>query len=162
MKTRIISAFPGCGKTHFHKNNKKYKTLDSDFSNFSWVKDKNGNNTKVRNPNFPKNYIEHIKNNIGKYDFIFVSSHKEVRDALLEECIFFYLLYPQYYNKEKYLKRYRERGSTEGFIQLINNNWDSWIHELSFVEVGCERIIMVFDYLEQEIDHIIRKENGEK
>lgn len=58
--------------------------LDSDSSNFSWVKDENGNNTKERNPEFPKNYIEHIKSNIGKVDVIFVSSHKVVREAL--EC----------------------------------------------------------------------------
>jgi predicted nucleotidyltransferase len=81
MKTRIISAFPGTGKTYFYNKNKE-TTMDSDSSQFSGVKDQNGNNTKERNPNFPKNYIEHIKENIGKYEFILVSSHKEVRNAL--------------------------------------------------------------------------------
>ena len=34
---------------------------------------------KHRNPEFPDNYIQPIKENIGKVDYIFVSSHKEVR-----------------------------------------------------------------------------------
>jgi hypothetical protein len=89
FKTKIISAFPGVGKSVYHS---KYPdiTLDSDSSNFSWIKDDNGNNTEERNPDFPKNYIEHIKSNIGKYKYIFVSSHKEVRNALFDNCIFFY------------------------------------------------------------------------
>ena len=90
MRTKIISAFPGTGKSVYHQKHKE-TTLDSDSSNFSWIIDENGN--KVRNTEFPKNYIEHIKENIGKYEFIFVSSHKDVREALLNECIFFYLVY---------------------------------------------------------------------
>ena len=69
MKTRIISAFPGTGKSYFH-NNSEYSTLDSDSSEFSWIINDDGD--KVRNPNFPSNYISHIKDNIGKADFIFV------------------------------------------------------------------------------------------
>ena len=45
MKTRIISAFPGVGKTYYY-NEHKETTLDSDSSNFSWVKDSKGDNTK--------------------------------------------------------------------------------------------------------------------
>ena len=71
MQTRIIAAFPGTGKSYYHKENPE-TTLDSDSSRFSWVKDSEGNNTKERNPDFPENYISHIKENIGKYEFIFV------------------------------------------------------------------------------------------
>ena len=60
MKTKIISAFPGVGKTYFHERNKRI-SIDSDSSHFSWVKDENGNNTKERNPEFQNNYINHIK-----------------------------------------------------------------------------------------------------
>ena len=61
IKTRIISAFPACGKTYCYQNlQNDYKgILDSDSSDFSWVKDKDGNNTKERNPDFPNNYIQH-------------------------------------------------------------------------------------------------------
>ena len=69
MKAKVISAFPGCGKTTYYKTWWKHKDnvwkdktvgeviLDSDSSEFSWIKDENGNNTKERNQDFPNNYI---------------------------------------------------------------------------------------------------------
>lgn len=162
MKTRIISAFPGTGKTFFYDNNKT-KTLDSDSSNFSWIKDENGNNTKERNPDFPQNYIDHIKENIGKYEFILVSSHKEVRDSLKENCLFFYLVYPdRFFDKERFIQRYIDRGSPKPFIDLVDKNWDSWIKECEFEMVGCKQVRMALLNLTDEINHIICSENGEK
>jgi len=157
MKTKIISAFPGTGKSYYHI---KYPgiTLDSDSSNFSWVKDENGNNTKERNPEFPQNYINHIKENIGKYKYIFVSSHKEVRDALLDNCLFFYVVYPNERRKDEFLERYRSRGNDEKFIQLISDNWEKWIREIYWIDNGCEKICMVLDNLEDELKHLERVE----
>ena len=41
MNTLIISAYPCCGKTYMYENFKdKYKILDSDSSNFSWIERK--------------------------------------------------------------------------------------------------------------------------
>ena len=160
MQTRIIAAFPGTGKSYYHKENPE-TTLDSDSSRFSWVKDSEGNNTKERNPDFPENYISHIKENIGKYEFIFVSSHKEVREALLENCIFFYLIYPARDRKVEFIQRYKDRGSPEGFINLISNNWDAWIRECEFTEVGCKQVSMVLENLSNEISHIKASEYGD-
>ena len=129
-KTAIISAFPGCGKSYFHNNRTEYTTLDSDSSHFSWVKDENGNNTKERNPEFPINYINHIEENIGKVDVIFVSTHKEVRDALDERGIEYYIVKPEKDMKEDFINRYRKRGSSDSFIELLNRNWDNWLDEL--------------------------------
>ena len=83
MRTRIISAFPGTGKSVYHEKH-PLTTLDSDSSNFSWIE---VDGVKLRNPQFPENYIEHIKKNIGIYDFIFVSSHSVVREALVNNSI---------------------------------------------------------------------------
>ena len=88
MKTAVVSAFPACGKTYAYTHfQSRYSMLDSDSSEFSWVKDADGKNTKTRNPDFPMNYIKHIQENIGKVDFIFVSSHLAVRKALEEAGI---------------------------------------------------------------------------
>lgn len=139
-KTKIISAFPACGKTYaFEKLNENgYKILDSDSSKFSWMIEDNG--IKVRNPEFPSNYIQHIKENIGKADYIFVSSHKEVRDALIENNIHFTLVYPDRNMKAEWIGRIFLRGSGEKFCQLIANNWDSWIDEME--EVECDKWIL--------------------
>lgn len=157
MRTRIISAFPGTGKTEFYKQHSG-TTLDSDSSLFSWV---TIDGTKVRNPHFPDNYINHIQSNIGKYEFILVSSHKEVRDALLNNCLFFYLIYPEESRKSEFIQRYRKRGSPETFVNLIDKNWETWINECEWCDIGCKGIQMILPNLVDEINYIIKSEETE-
>lgn len=125
-QTLVISAFPGCGKSHMYRNNEDKIILDSDSSKF----DKS---------DFPRNYIEHIKSNIGKVDIIMVSSHKEVRDALVENVIDFTLVYPKREIKEEYIKRYQERGNDDNFIKLLQSKWDEWMDELEH-QSNCKKI----------------------
>lgn len=164
MRTRIISAFPGVGKTYFFENKKEYNCLDSDSSNFSWIIE---NNEKKRNPDFPNNYITHIKQNIGKYDFIFISSHKEIREALIENCIHFYLVYPDFLDaeeKERYMNIYKNRGNDEDFVKLISLNWEKWLKECFNTKQGCINLMMMPKKgwnLEKIIDLILRYEKDE-
>ncbi len=158
IQTRIISAFPGVGKTTFYNNNRK-STLDSDSSGFSWIY---RDTKKIRNPDFPDNYIKYIKGNVGKYEFILVSSHKEVRDALKQNCLHFYLVYPNKMDKCEYIKRYKERGNSQSFIKLLDENWDLWLRQCYF-EIRCSHQKMCPGwYLENAISHIICSESGEK
>jgi hypothetical protein len=115
--TLVVSAFPGCGKSHYFRTNSDKTILDSDSSKF----DKS---------EFPQNYIKHIKDNLGKADVILVSSHKEVREALVDNQIQFTLVYPEVSNKDEYIQRYIDRGSPEAFVNLLTKNWDMWISEL--------------------------------
>ena len=126
INTMVISAFPGCGKSHYFRNNSDKIVLDSDSSTF----DKS---------DFPRNYIQHIKENIGKVYIIMVSSHKEVRDELVKNGIEFTLVYPESDIKEDYIQRYIDRGSPESFIKLLNNNWKNWISELE-EQTGCDKV----------------------
>lgn len=130
MKTLIVSAFPACGKTFYHTTGDKYDnyftTLDSDSSKFSWVLDEDGESTGVRNSDFPANYIEHIKKNIGKVAFIFVSSHDDVRQALEDSNLAYTTVMPSPNLKDEWLQRCIDRGSPEGFVNLIDNMWESW------------------------------------
>lgn len=126
-KTLVISAFPGCGKTYFFNNFKNFLVSDSDSSNFSWIKDSEGNNTTQRNPEFPKNYIDHIKNNIGVYDIIFVSSHNVVVEALKNNNIDFTIVYPDIELKEDFLERYKNRGNNESFIKFISEHFEEFV-----------------------------------
>lgn len=113
MRSIIISGFAGVGKTFFY-NKHKDKCIDSDSSKFD-------------KKNFPMNYIEHIKQNIGKHKFIFVSCHEEVRKQLVKEEIYFCLVYPTKEQKQDYLKKYKKRKNDENFIQLMDKNWDKFI-----------------------------------
>jgi len=124
--TLVVSAFPGCGKSHLFRNKGEMKILDSDSSTF----DKS---------QFPQNYIEHIKGNLGDADIILVSSHKEVRDALVDDGIKFTLVYPNNDIKDEYIQRYIDRGNDGKFVDLLRQNWDNWIGELE-EQSGCEKI----------------------
>lgn len=132
MKTEIVSGFPGVGKTYYKKH-AKGKVLDSDSSKFSWAK------KGVRNPDFPQNYMAYIKEYISKVDVIMVSSHKVVRDALVEAGIKFTLAYPYRGLKAEYLFRYKNRGNDQAFIDMMNKNWNKFIDELE-KQPGCKTI----------------------
>lgn len=129
----IISAFAGCGKTYaFEHYQDTYTILDSDSSQFSWVKDSKGNSTPIRDPNFPANYIKHIKDNLTKADFIFVSSHQAIRRALAMNSLEYYAIFPYNTdaNKKDWLDRFTQRGSTPQFCETIMNNWDNFIGDM--------------------------------
>jgi hypothetical protein len=130
MSALIISAFPGTGKTHcFNNPPEGIKIFDSDSSQFSWIMD-NGSITSVRNKEFPANYIKHIKENLNKVDVIFVSSHKDVRNALIKEDLPFVLIYPAAYLMSEYILRYLKRGSPERFVETVRINWETWMEDL--------------------------------
>ncbi|MDT0160378.1 hypothetical protein [Bacillus sp. AG4(2022)] len=121
--TLVISGFPGVGKSHLYQTNEKLAVLDSDSSRFSWI-------NLVRNPQFPDNYMRHIKNNLGFVDNILISSHDVVRKALKENNLNYVLVYPSIDLKEEYIERYKSRGSSKDFIEHIENNWEKYILEI--------------------------------
>lgn len=130
LKTKIYSVFPGVGKTHLFNNSNGLVISDSDSSLFSWIVEQG---SKVRNPEFPNNYIKHIESLIGKVDVILVSTHKEVIQGLIEAGIDFKIIYPNTKLKAYYLERYTKRGSDESFIELMDEMWDVFI-----MDIKCE------------------------
>lgn len=130
---RIVSGFPGIGKSWL-KDNSNLVVSDSDSS--QWSKD-----------GFPSNYLAHISAlyMAGNTDIILVSSHDAVRSGLIELGLTFILVYPSMECKQEYLERYRKRGSTQAFIDMMDKNWESFIE-------GCEN---------QGACHKIELESGE-
>jgi hypothetical protein len=161
LKTKIVSAFPGTGKSYFFRevaDKVGLRVLDSDSSGFSWITSvgTTGESVKIRNPEFPANYIKHIKENMGEVDIIFVSSHKEVREALVAEGLEFFLVYPWKEYKDEYIKRYTERGNPKEFIATVGKNWDMWIDELEkFKPKGVTHIELWHEYLADHAGRIL-------
>jgi hypothetical protein len=114
----IISAFPGTGKTHYYTRNKAH-CKDSDSSLFS------------KDPSFPQNYVENILSSIESRNiqYVLVSTHQIVRQALLDASIPFSIIYPSKFLKKDYLERYRSRGNDESFVKLLEANWETWIDD---------------------------------
>lgn len=134
MRAIILSGFPGVGKTHFFKDEitlSKRIVMDSDSSKFD-------------KKYFPSNYIQHIKDHMNRADIICVSSHKDVRDALVANKMSFFLIYPDKSLKEEYLDRYRKRESNKNFIQLLSDNWNTWIDELR-EQKQCVHVVLKSD-----------------
>ena len=127
MSAVIISGFPGVGKSHLKRfYDKLYNDiiiLDSDSSNFSWIQ------PGLRNPDFPYNYIQHIKDNLEKADVILISSHNVVRELLARENIPYTLVYPDISLKDEYIFRYIQRGSSKEFIDKIKNDWEGFVND---------------------------------
>lgn len=160
MDTIIISAFPACGKSYAAKmlQERGIVALDSDSSKFSWITRKRtekeveeqkkiletrrtpctdaeidfiaNQEIKVRNPEFPNNYIQYIKDNIGKARYIFVSSHENVRKELVRNKIPFMLIYPSREMKAEWIGRCVSRKNDAQFCELIDKNWDSWLAQM--------------------------------
>ena len=130
LYTVLCAAFPGTGKSTMYRRYARSEKiiLDSDSSKFN--KDQ-----------FPENYLQHIKDNIGKVDVICISSHKEVRDALVANNLPFTLIYPDKSTKDEYISRYTDRGNSSQFIELMEKNWGLWIDECE-QQKGCKHIVL--------------------
>lgn len=152
----VISAFPGMGKTWYFNNCQDlHSSYDSDSSQFP--KD-----------NFPQNYIEYIKGKLkdDDKDIIFVSTHESVRRALIDEGIRFVCLYPDRSMKDELMQRYRQRGSSEAFIENMDKNFDNYITSIEkmLTESSVSGIcFMDSTYINQDtIDEIITYEFSRK
>lgn len=117
----IVSGFPGIGKSRFAAAFMG-TCSDSDSSLF----DKSA---------FPGNYMDHIAGHLQlNTNVILVSSHKVVRDALIEREMPYCLVYPDQSLKAEYLERYSGRNSPQAFIDLLDKNWDAWLAECRGVD----------------------------
>lgn len=142
MSSIIISAFPGIGKSKLYEEN-KINYSDSDSSKFN-------------KKNFPSNYIEHIKNIRKKKQLIFISSHIDVRNALVKEGIKFIYVIPTIDRKAEFLNNYKERGNTQEFINNVDTNWERWLmisaYNNSYPVYACK-----YGYLKDNLERIIKE-----
>lgn len=147
--TKVISGFPAVGKSYLYNNNKGLKVLDSDSRKFSWESE------GVRHPDFPNNYIRHIKRNLGVVDVIFVSSHKVVREALEDNGIDYTIVYPNISLKGEYISRYINRGNDDSFIEFLNNNWEEFIKDIENERFPVKVELQEGQYMKDVLEHIL-------
>lgn len=94
--TLVISAYTCCGKTYASEHMKNYDILDVDIRKFKTIKRLPIKQQIISadNPDFPNNFIQYIKENIGKVDVIFVDSDIRIRQWLDKAKIKFVTVYP--------------------------------------------------------------------
>lgn len=137
----IIYGFPGTGKTYaFNKAEELELDLqDSDSSHFHWlykgegftdpVLDENGK--KVVHPAWPANYAQYIELTGREQecppDYIFVSTHKEVMEAVNNLGFVSFAVVPSKDCKDEFMRRFSERGSDEAFLKLMDEKFDEFV-----------------------------------
>lgn len=139
MITKVISAFPGTGKSYFASSiGQRARVIDLDSGDYTLGYTEDG---KVRNQDFPKNYLTAIKKHIGKTDILFVGCQPEVVTVLRDAAIPFTLIYPQRRLMKEYAGRFQRRHNQQSFIDLLSKNWDIFLDYLER-QKECERIVL--------------------
>lgn len=131
MVPYIICGFPGIGKSYFSEHSEPYIVTDSDSSQFP----KEG---------FPENYLTHIDKLVsgGLTDIIMCSTHKDVIKGLLDRGYDINIVTPPKSLKETMLNRYRQRGSTKQFIDLLTNKFNEFVDDI-FSNTNNEHVNIV-------------------
>ena len=83
-----------------------------------------------------------------------IPSHQDVRAKLKEAGIKFYLFYPALERKDEIIKLCQERGNDAQFIQLLQENYEGWISEMSKEENAYalqEENFFVTNYLKRNL-----------
>lgn len=109
----IISGFAGIGKTEAAK-----KGLIVDLESTPFKKD-----WAVY-----ANVAIHMSK--SGYD-VAISAHPEIRKELAERGVDYIYVTPYVEDKKHFIERYKRRGNSNGFIDLFNNKWDSFIKPIS-------------------------------
>ena len=120
--TFVIAGFPGVGKSYSGYND--IRCFDHESSNVHWLK------PGVERPDWQVDYVNQLELAIesGKYDFCFTSTHEVVLSELVRRNMPFIIVAPA--TKKVFIQRYKERGSSDAFIQKLDENWISYINSL--------------------------------
>lgn len=143
-ETKLISAFCGTGKTHIC-NQTDINAIEIEY----W---------KYKEEGLKKEYLQDIKNQIGKVDYIFISTEPDGLQLLNREGYDITLIYPENELRDEYLDRYIERDSPYDFIGTFMKHWHIWINELK-EQYYCKHIVLkrgeyLANYLEVNKDGI--------
>lgn len=148
IETAVICGFPGLGKS----STANEYIVDLDSADFM-------------GPNRWEDYEEAIKEHIGRVDYILVSCHPETRAILKNLGIHYYIAYPSRELKEEYLERYRKRGDSPEFTNLLGNSFNYFINSIESDDYeSCTKIRIVKPgrYMKDVIDVIskLKSENS--
>ena len=114
---RILSGFPGVGKSSFVKLHPYIVDLDSAL----FPKDE----TFVES--YMKKIMEYLDN--PKIKGVMVSTHPQLLQALYEGDLNVMLVVPDASLKEEYMVRYEGRGDWEAFLKQLDENWYNYLQD---------------------------------
>lgn len=134
---RVISAFPATGKSYLAE--RASEVVDPDSSAFSWKW--SGPDVRERHPDWPANYLVRIRSELDAGRTVVVSTHAEVRDALVSAGVYFVLAYPDRSLRAEYRERMTRRGSPSMLIEKVIGMWDEALDQLQ-AQHGCDHLVL--------------------
>lgn len=81
---------------------------------------------------------------------VLVSCHEELRKELAKREVDYVVAVPVSEEREEYVRRYKYRGNTEGFINLLYSNFNDWISDIWSTE-DSKKIWTIEKYLEDSL-----------
>ena len=138
VKTKIIATFPGLGRRTLLKNSKNKDIIYIGLGEYRYVIDKN-NGAKLINPEFPKNYINKIKENIGIHRVIIIdASYAEVRKELERQFILYELYVPTIDRKDELINNMKSSGKDAKIIYNTEKYFEKNIRDYTKDEKFAE------------------------
>lgn len=140
----IVSGFAGIGKSYFAEKYKdKYDILDLDSSSYSWITKDDG--TKEKNPCFALDYLEAINDMRKCVDFLFVSTHEDIRREMKRHAIPFITVCPKREAKDQWIKRLKKRNPDDRIIPIMEENWDKFLDGLDLDSKYTGQMLITLD-----------------
>ena len=100
-----------------------------------------------------KQYIQDVKAQLGKVDFVFLSTEVEGLQLLHNEGLEIFLVYPQKNLRNEYLDRYIERDNPYDFIGTMMKFWDTTIEKLQELKY-CKHFVLEKNQYLSDILHL--------
>lgn len=98
-----------------------------------------------------------VRESIAPNTIILVSTHEEVRSALVEEGLGYALVYPLHDLKGEWIQRLCSRNSPEGLINIVREDWSSMLGECED-QGGCSHFTLEKgQYVSDMIGNIIER-----
>lgn len=157
----IIAAFATCGKTYLGK---KYKNvIDLESSSYKY------DNTEIinippeerkgtirrKNPNWPNNYYNAIKEAQKKYDIVLVQLKPEHFDYFDKHNIKYSIAYPNINNWEEVERRCIARGNNENFIRRLKQVFIPYYEDS--INRNYDKLYILND--KETLEDVLKKEN---
>jgi hypothetical protein len=159
----LICGFPGVGKTWL--SGKAYRERfpglpieDLESITFTYEDDAH----KIKRPDFPSNYVSHIKERCKLPGIVMVTSHEKTRKLMLEQGLKFVSVYPLIELKEEYLARYKNRNSPQEIIDVVDRLWVEFITGFQAERGYKHKQLAAGQFLEDIIDEIVEEDAQER